>query len=119
MKKLILLVSLLFAYSFAAQADANIAGLCKLTGVKTSPNITFGPFSGEKVVVDNVSFEQCLESARELLAKTFVMDYQVCRPVSRFGQSCRTKQTTVSIRKVKYKFESSEEVIRGAIKRSI
>lgn len=119
MKKLILLVSLLFAYSFAAQANANVSGLCKLTGVKSSPNITFGPFSGEKVILDNVSFEQCLEGARELLDKTFVMDYDVCRPVGRFGQQCRTRQTTVTIRKVKYKFESSEEVIKGAIKSSI
>lgn len=118
MKKLILLSSLLFVYSLAAQASSTLESQCKLTGIKSSENITFGPFSGEKVTLENINFEQCMENARELLAKTEVLDYEVCRPVGRFGQSCRERQTIVSIKKVKYKFESSDESIRGAIKRS-
>ena len=108
----VLLIGLLVLGSIPSFAASEF-GNCSLKGAKQATGFVFLPWMKEKQKLQDVTLEECIEKARLLLKYNEEASYE---STNASGGPSHEEATTVSIKRVDYKFESSSETVTGSIR---
>ena len=107
-------LSIIFLLSFiSVNSLASETGRCRLSGKYQGEGIIIAPWKSEKRKFSEISFDRCMEAAKTLLDFESIKLIAVCDLIG----ACHKREIKITIRKVKYKFTSSDYKIRGKIKK--